>query len=95
MAYFFLSDGGLNGDEHENNFLYFNGSDPHLITKIEQLFSSTKNRDSDFYKELEELCKSSFLPERNRFQFLSRINRFIKQFLRKGKQIGVGLQTQP
>jgi hypothetical protein len=84
MAYIVISDEGPNAEDYENNYIFFDGSNPHTVAEIEQLFLSKGNRDSAFYSELEKVCKSSLQPKKIKHHFMIKM---LGSFLRDSKQI--------
>jgi hypothetical protein len=64
MAYLFITDGAPEAEEYESNYLYFDESNPMVVSEIERLLAKRKD-DPSVPNQLVELCNKSFqLKER-------------------------------
>jgi hypothetical protein len=60
MAYFFLSDGGPDAEDYDNNYFRYNASDTEVSKRIEYIVSTCDTQNPTVRAELQKLCKASF-----------------------------------
>jgi hypothetical protein len=82
MAYLFLSDGGPEAEEYENNYLYFNESNTALVSEIVQLFAR-RREDPSVLNQLEALCRKSFETNVHRSNVFSALKTSASSYLKK------------
>ena len=89
MAYIFISDGGPDAEEYENNYFYFNESDEQTLLRIEKFISNKDITDPNARRQLHRICQSSFnhIPPLSYgmiyWDWMDRIRDFINQFFHK------------
>lgn len=60
MAFVFISDGGPDAEEYDSNYIYFDESNPEVVSQIEIFLRERKDKSSGF-SQLEEICRKSYI----------------------------------
>jgi hypothetical protein len=82
MAYLYFSDGALDAEEYESNYLYFNESNTVIVSEIERLLVR-KKEDPTVINQLEELCRKSFETNSNRSTVFSVLKRSVSSYCKR------------
>jgi hypothetical protein len=59
MAYVYLGDDGPDAEDYDSNYFLFDESDLKAVALIEKMLTSTAERDSEFRRQLHNICESS------------------------------------